>query len=38
MAVGGIGKVPGGLLTILIVKEEASQVLNERGNPLFIVL
>ena len=35
---GGIGKVPGGLLTIQKVKEEASQVLSERGDPLFIVL
>ena len=35
---GGIGKVLGGLLTIQKVKEEASQVLNERRDPLFIVL
>ena len=27
---GGIGKIPGGLLTIWKVKEEASQLLNER--------
>ena len=35
---GGIGKIPGGLLTIQKVKEEASQVLNERGDPLLTVL
>ena len=35
---GGIGKILGGLLTILKVKEEASQVLHERRDPLFIVL
>ena len=29
---------PGGLLTILKVKEEASQVLNERGDPLLKAL
>ena len=33
----GIGKVPGGLLTIQKVKEEASQVLSERGDPLLKV-
>ena len=31
---GGIGKIPGGLLTIQEVKEEASKVLNERRDPL----
>ena len=35
---GGIRKVHGGLLTIQKVKEGASQVLNERWDPLFIVL
>ena len=35
---GGIGKIPIGLLTIQKAKEEASQVLNERGDPLIIVL
>ena len=35
---GGIGKIPGGLLTIQKVKEEVSQVLSERGDPLLIVL
>ena len=34
---GGIGKVPSGLRTIQKVKEEASQVLNERGDPLLEV-
>ena len=34
---GGIVKVPGDLLTIQKVKEEASQVLNERGDPFPIV-
>ena len=34
---GGIGKVPSGLLTIQKVKEEASQVLNERWDPLLKV-
>ena len=29
----GMGKAPGGLLTIQKVKEEASQVLNERTDP-----
>ena len=33
-----IGKILGGLLTIQKVKKETSQVLNERGDPLFIVL
>ena len=38
MAVGGgIGKAPGGLLTTQKVKEEASQVLSERGDPLHTV-
>ena len=35
---GGLGKILGGLLTILKVEEEASQVLNERRDPLLIVL
>ena len=34
---GGIGKVPGGLLTIQKVKEEVSQVLSERGDPFLKV-
>ena len=34
---GGIGKAPSGLLTIQKVKEEASKVLNKRGDPLLIV-
>ena len=34
---GGIGKVPGGLLTIQKVKKEVSQVLSERGDPLLVV-
>ena len=32
-----IGKVPGGLLTIQKVKEEASQVLSERRDPFLAV-
>ena len=36
---GGIGKIPGGLLTIQKVKEEVSNGLeNERRDPLLIVL
>ena len=35
---GGNGKIPGGLLKIQKVKEEASKVLNERRDPLLIVL
>ena len=34
---GGIGKVPGGLLTIQKVKKEVSQVLSERRDPLLII-
>ena len=34
----GIAKIPGGRLTIQKVKEEASKVLNDRRDPLFIVL
>ena len=34
---GGIGKAPGGLLTIQKVKKEVSQVWSERGDPLLIV-
>ena len=33
----GIGKTPGGLLTIQKVKKEVSQVWSERGDPLLIV-
>ena len=32
---GGIGKVPGCLLTIQKVNEQASQVLSERTHPLL---
>ena len=32
---GGIGKAPGGLLTIQNVKKEVSQVLSERSDPLL---
>ena len=35
---GGIGKVPGGLLTIQKVKKEVSQVLSERRDPLLRIL
>ena len=34
---GGIGKVPGGLLTIQKVKKEVSQVLSERRDPFLAV-
>ena len=34
---GGIGKAPGGLLTIQKVKKDVSQVLNERCDPLLTV-
>ena len=34
---GGIGKIPGGLLTIQKVKKEVSQVLSERSDPFLAV-